>query len=101
MPWCERLDRTAVAPVSGQPGYQQVDPPIDDVGDRGAAGQESAQQLLDAGSGVIDHGGRQLLFALRKVVIQRAGLDARFFENLAESRRGIALAAEQSGRGID
>ena len=88
--------RSAVSPRD-----QQVNPPIDDVGHRQTAGQKSAQQLLDGRPGAIDDGGGQLLFALRKVVIQRAGLDTCLVEDLVEPGRGVALTAEQGGRGVD
>ena len=93
--------RAAVTPIGGQPADEQVNPPIDDVSQRQSAGQESAQQLLDGSPSAVDNCGGQLLLALRKVVIQRARLDARFVEDLVEPGRGVALTAEQGGRGVD
>ena len=45
--------------------------------------------------------GGQLLLAPRKVVIQRAGPNTRFVEDLVEPGRRVALTAEQGGRGVD
>jgi len=50
---------------------------------------------LDSGPGAVDGGGGQLLFALPKVVIQRAGFDARRLQDLIDPGCDIALTAEQ------
>ena len=97
----DRLDRAAVAAIRGQPGHQQVHPAVDDGGHRDVLGERGPQHPFDLGAGGLDHGSGQFLFAARKVVIQRPGLDAGVVENLVQASRGVALAAEQGACGLD
>ncbi len=54
-----------------------------------------------AAPALVDDRGGQLLLALRKVVIQRTGLDAGLVEDLVQPGRGVTLAAEQGGGCLD
>ena len=63
--------------------------------------EEAAQQAFDLAAGGLDNCGGELLLAVRKVVIQRARLDVRGFENLIHPGGRIALSAKQQGRGVD
>ena len=49
---------------------------------------------------ILDDSRRQLLFSVRKVVIERAGLDVCSLQDLVHTRGRVALPAEQQGRGI-
>ena len=79
---------------------QKVDPAGDDVGDGRVTVQEPAQQPFDLAARRLDDGGRQLLFSVRKVVIERAGLDVCGLQDLVHTRGRVALPAEQQGRGV-
>ena len=97
----DRFDRASVALVGGQPGGHQVDPAVDDVGDRESAVQKAAQPPLDVGADAVDDRRGQFLLAVGEVVIERARLDVSGLEDLVHPGRGVALPAKQQGRRVD
>ena len=68
--------------------------------DRRVAIEEAAQQPFDLAAGGVDNGSGQLLLSVRKVVVERAGLDVRGLQDLVHTGGRIALPAEQQGRGV-
>ncbi len=80
---------------------EQVDPARNDVGHRGVAVEKSAQQPFDLATRRLDDGSRELLFSVRKVVVERAGLDVCGLQDLIHTGGRVTLPAKQLGRGVD
>jgi len=95
------FDRAAVPLDSVQTDGEHVDPRRDDLGGRTFGGEDRAQEPRDVAANAVDDGRREFGLAVRKVVVERAGLDVGGRQDLVDAGRRVALPAEQQRRGID